>query len=43
MGTARRRHPVLRSNEELHHFRIFTKHFADDPAVIGPVGQWPHM
>jgi len=34
------RHPIIRSKEELHYFRIFVKHFGEGHAV-NTVGQWP--
>ncbi len=36
---AQREYPVVRSKEELHYFRIFTKHFGGGNAVK-TVGQW---
>jgi asparagine synthase (glutamine-hydrolysing) len=32
-------HPIVRSKEELHYYRIFTEHFGSDNAV-NTVGQW---
>ena len=33
------KHPIIRSKEELHYFRIFTQHFGEGHAV-NTVGQW---
>jgi asparagine synthase (glutamine-hydrolysing) len=36
---ARKKHPIIRSKEELHYFRIFTEHFGEG-AAVDTVGQW---
>ncbi len=38
-AAARREHPLLRSKEELHYFRVFAEHFGTGSAVQ-TVGQW---
>jgi asparagine synthase (glutamine-hydrolysing) len=39
LAEAQAKHPVIRSKEELHYFRLFTGHFGEGPAVA-TVGQW---
>jgi len=36
---AQEKYPIIRSKEELHYFRLFTKHFGDG-AAVETVGQW---
>jgi asparagine synthase (glutamine-hydrolysing) len=42
LAEAQSKHPMVRSKEELHYFRIFTKHFGAGKAVQ-TVGQWISM
>ncbi len=35
----RKKHPIIRSKEELYYFRIFTEHFGEG-AAVDTVGQW---
>jgi asparagine synthase (glutamine-hydrolysing) len=39
LAEAQAKHPMIRSKEELHYFRLFTKHFGDGRAAE-TVGQW---
>ncbi|MDY6835328.1 MAG: asparagine synthase-related protein [Chloroflexota bacterium] len=39
LAEAQAEHPIIRSKEELHYFRLFTKYFGDGDAVK-TVGQW---
>jgi asparagine synthase (glutamine-hydrolysing) len=39
LAEAQAQHPIVRSKEELHYFRIFTEHFGTGKAV-DTVGQW---
>ncbi len=39
LAQAQAEHPIVRSKEELHYFRIFTEHFGSGQAV-NTVGQW---
>ena len=39
---ARKKHPLVRSKEELHYFRLFTERFGADRAVE-TVGQWVNL
>ena len=39
LAEAQAKHPIIRSKEELHYFRIFTSHFGEAHAV-DTVGQW---
>ena len=39
LAEAQAKHPIIRSKEELHYFRLFTDHFGTGRAVE-TVGQW---
>jgi asparagine synthase (glutamine-hydrolysing) len=42
LAQAQAKHPVVRSKEELHYFRLFVDHFGAGKAVE-TVGQWPYL
>ncbi|MBD3335354.1 MAG: hypothetical protein GF355_07540 [Candidatus Eisenbacteria bacterium] len=42
LAEARSKHPLIRSKEELHYFRLFTDRFGEGKAVA-TVGQWKHL